>query len=97
MNIIASSARYVIACLEMTGSESGRIVELVLGTAIMCLSLVAYVRIAQIKNFSLNIENAGTEITLGKKFKAMFSTGSFVIWIAGVVVMVFVCAKLMTI
>lgn len=95
MNISASFVNYSLSYFAMMNSAVGGIVESVICTIIVGVSILAYTRLTSKGNWSFNISADISEMTYAKKIRIMLSTNSIAVWLVSSVVMTVVCMRIL--
>lgn len=88
MHIIASAGQCLFTLLEISEGEYVRIYQILLCVIIIAIALTSYIRITRTGSFSFNIGGTKSEMVFSKKIKAIITTGSMVVWVIGVAIMV---------
>lgn len=94
MSICAHITNFVLSYLVLYDLPYAKIAEVIICTVIVGVSLVMYSKLTSFGDWTFNIENDNSFMTMSKRVKSFISTNSIAVWIAAILVTMFVCARI---
>lgn len=94
MSICAHITNFVLSYIVLYDLPYAKIAEVIICTVIVGVSLVMYSKLTSFGDWTFNIENDNSFMTMSKRVKSFISTNSIAVWIAAILVTMFVCARI---
>lgn len=88
MSICSHITNFVLSYVELYDIPSSELIEVLICTVILGISIVLYSKLLNVGEWSFNIENDASNMSMSKRLKAFISTNSIAIWFAAVLVAV---------
>lgn len=86
MSICSHTTNFVLSYIELYDKPYSEIIEVLICTIILGISIVLYSKLLNVGEWSFNIENDASNMSMSKRLKAFVSTNSIAIWFAAVLV-----------
>ena len=94
MSICAHITNFVLSYIVLYDLPYAKIAEVIICTVIVGVSLVMYSKLTSFGDWTFNIENDNSFMTMSKRVKSFIATNSIAVWIAAILVTMFVCARI---
>ena len=94
MSICAHITNFVLSYIVLYDPPYAKIAEVIICTVIVGVSLVMYSKLTSFGDWTFNIENDNSFMTMSKRVKSFIATNSIAVWIAAILVTMFVCARI---
>ena len=85
---------FVLSYIVLYDLPYAKIAEVIICTVIVGVSLVMYSKLTSFGDWTFNIENDNSFMTMSKRVKSFIATNSIAVWIAAILVTMFVCARI---
>ena len=94
MSICAHITNFVLSYIVIYDLPYAKIAEVIVCAAIVGASLVMYSRLTSFGDWTFNIQHDNSFMTMKKRVKSFIATNSIAVWIAAILVTMFMCARI---